>query len=110
MRNNGTKAEACLWKYVLKARKLNGYPFKRQRPIGRYIADFMCIPMKLIIEVDGITHELEEVAARDKIRQKELESLGFKVVRYTDDEVLKHIEGVRNHLMQIIEDREKDFL
>lgn len=56
-----TKAEACLWKYVLSSGKLKGYKFKRQRPVLQYIADFMCPDLMLIIEVDGITHLDEEV-------------------------------------------------
>lgn len=59
-RKQMTKAEACLWKYVLKA-KMTGYTFNRQRPVLNYIADFMCKEKKLIIEVDGITHTFEEV-------------------------------------------------
>ena len=55
-----TKAEACLWKYVLKARQLKGFQFRRQRPVLNYIADFMCKELMLIIEVDGITHHDEE--------------------------------------------------
>lgn len=52
-RNEMTKAEACLWKYVLRASKLKGYGFRRQRPVLHYIADFMCKPLMLIIEVDA---------------------------------------------------------
>lgn len=53
LRSKMTKAEACLWKYGLRASK-QGVPFRRQRPIDQYIADFVCLPLKLIIEVDGI--------------------------------------------------------
>ena len=60
LRKNMTKAEACLWKFVLKAKKLRGYQFRRQRPVLNYIADFMCKELMLIIEVDGYTHTLEE--------------------------------------------------
>ena len=63
-----TKAEACLWRYVLRARKMKGYSFRRQRPVLHYIADFMCKELKLIIEVDGITHQFEETIKYDKIR------------------------------------------
>jgi very-short-patch-repair endonuclease len=56
LRNEMTKAEACLWKYVLKAGQLKGYQFRRQRAVLDYIADFMCMDLMLIIEVDGITH------------------------------------------------------
>ena len=54
-RKNMTKAEACLWKFVLGGRQMMGYQFRRQRPVLNYIADFMCKELNLIIEVDGIT-------------------------------------------------------
>lgn len=73
-----------------------GHPFRRQRPIDRYIVDFVCLPLKLVIEVDGITHTYPEVIENDKIRQKRLESLGFEVLRFTDDEVLTSINSVFN--------------
>lgn len=107
LRKRMTKAEACLWKYVLRARSLKGYQFRRQRPVLNYIADFMCKELMLIIEVDGITHLDEKVIANDKVRQQRLENLGFTVLRFTDDEVLRHIEGVRMCLEDWIDDVEK---
>ncbi len=89
-----TKAEASLWKYVLSKQQIHGQQFRRQRPIDKYIVDFVCLPLKLIVEVDGLTHTYEEVAEKDKIRQTKLESLGFKVIRYTDEEVLTSISSV----------------
>jgi very-short-patch-repair endonuclease len=55
-----TKAETCPWKFALRANQLKGYPFRRQRPVLNYIADFMCKDLMLIIEVDGITHQDEK--------------------------------------------------
>jgi very-short-patch-repair endonuclease len=95
LRKSMTKAEACLWKYVLKARNMNGYQFRRQRPVLKYIADFMCKELKLIIEVDGITHHFGDAYSKDKERQRELEEYGFTVLRFKDEDVLKNIEGVR---------------
>ena len=60
LRKQMTKAEACLWKYVLRASYLKGYPFRRQRPVLNYIADFICMELMLVIEVDGITHHWEK--------------------------------------------------
>jgi very-short-patch-repair endonuclease len=57
LRKDKTKAEACLWKYVLRAGQMKGYQFRRQRPVVDFIADFMCKELRLIIEVDGITHD-----------------------------------------------------
>jgi very-short-patch-repair endonuclease len=94
LRSEMTKAEACLWKYVLQGRRMAGFQFRRQRPVLKYIADFMCKELKLIIEVDGVTHEHAETAQRDIIRHKELESVGFTVLRYSDDEVLHDINSV----------------
>ncbi|MFT6827022.1 MAG: very-short-patch-repair endonuclease [Roseivirga sp.] len=94
LRSEMTKAEASLWKFVLSKRKIHGQQFRRQRPIDKYIVDFICLPLKLIVEVDGLTHTYEEVAENDKIRQTKLESLGFKVIRYTDEEVLTSISSV----------------
>jgi very-short-patch-repair endonuclease len=66
LRKTMTKAEACLWKYVLKARQLRGYQFRRQRPVLWYIADFMCKKLMLVIEVDGLSHTWEETIRKDK--------------------------------------------
>ena len=97
-----TKAEACLWKYVLKAGGMKGFNFRRQRPVLNYIADFMCKDLWLIIEVDGISHSYEEVTEKDKIRQENLEKAGFTVIRFTDEEVLKHINAVRSEIENIV--------
>lgn len=110
LRYRMTKAEACLWKYVLKGRALKGYQFRRQRPIDQYIADFVCLPLKLILEVDGITHTYGEVAKNDEIRQAKLESLGFKVIRFEDDEVLTQINRVRESILGVMEEIEQDQL
>jgi very-short-patch-repair endonuclease len=64
-RNTMIKAEACLWKFVLSRRQMEGYKFRRQRPILNFIADFMCKELMLIIEVGGLTHQWAEVAEND---------------------------------------------
>ena len=69
-----------------------GYGFLRQRPVANFIADFMCKELKLIIELDGEEHEDKGMA--DDFRQRELESLGFSVIRFTDEEVIEDIEYV----------------
>lgn len=94
LRQNMTKSEACLWKYALKAKQLNGYQFRRQRPVLNYIADFMCKELMLIIEIDGITHDTEASLNKDKVREEELSRAGFKVIRFTDEEVLKNMASV----------------
>src|SRR5574339_475585 len=87
LRKEMTKAEACLWKYVLRAGRMKSYQFRLQRPVLIYIADFMCKELMLIIEVDGSIHQLEEIIKYDAIRQKALEEAGFTVLRFTNEEV-----------------------
>lgn len=105
-----TKAEACLWKYVLRAGQMNGYSFRRQRPVLQYIADFMCKELKLIIEVDGITHTYEGAKERDEVRQRALEKSGFKVIRFEDGVVLNAINSVSGRIKSVIEEIEKKAL
>ncbi|MBL7871180.1 MAG: DUF559 domain-containing protein [Cyclobacteriaceae bacterium] len=103
LRKRMTKAEACLWKFALRASQLKGYPFRRQRPVLNYIADFMCKDLMLIIEVDGITHHDQKVLENDQRRQADLEHAGFTVLRFTDNEVLKNMTGVIAELEDWIE-------
>jgi very-short-patch-repair endonuclease len=103
LRKEMTKAEACLWKYVLRASKMKDYPFRRQRPVLNYIADFMCKELMLIVEVDGSIHELEEVIRNDIVRQQALEEAGFTVLRFTNEEVLTNIKWVHSYLEDWIE-------
>jgi len=103
LRKNMTKAEACLWKYGLKARKMNGYSFSRQRPIMNYIVDFICKDMNLVIEVDGITHLDEEVRIKDELKEQELKMMGLYVLRFRDEEVLNRIDLVLNDIEKSIE-------
>ena len=103
LRKEMTKAEACLWKYVLRAGKMKGFQFRRQRPVLIYIADFMCKELMLVIEVDGSIHQLEEIIKNDIIRQKALEAAGFTVLRFTNDEVLENINAVYSFLEDWIE-------
>ncbi len=107
LRKNMTKAEASLWKYVLKGKQLKDYQFRRQRPILQYIADFFCKELMLIVEVDGITHDAEDIIVNDKQREHHLEKAGFKIVRFTDEEVLSNIEGVKVQLELLVEKIEK---
>ena len=94
LRKAMTKAEACLWKYILKDKKMRGYQFYRQRPVLQYIADFMCKELKLIIEVDGITHFWEETVIKDKQKESDLNNAGYTIIRFRDEEVLKDIRNV----------------
>src|SRR5881394_1517038 len=86
LRGNMTAAETVLWMYL--RNKINGLKFRRQHPIGIYIADFYCHKAKLIIEVDGSIHNEPEIIKSDKARQKQLEVWGYRIVRFTNQEVI----------------------
>ena len=104
LRKEMIKEEACLWKYVLRAGQMKGYQFRRQRPVLDFIADFMCKELRLVIEVDGITHDNK--LERDNLRDDKLRQAGFYVFRFTDEEVLTNIEGVMRAIERIIEEME----
>ncbi|MDF3077435.1 MAG: hypothetical protein K0S09_1324 [Sphingobacteriaceae bacterium] len=106
LRNEMTKAEACLWKYVLRASSMKGYRFTRQRPVFNFIADFMCKELNLIIEVDGFTHTWEMTVAKDELKEAELLKAGFRTIRFSDDEVLTSINGVADAIRKVIEEIE----
>jgi very-short-patch-repair endonuclease len=90
LRRFSTKAELKLWNQ-LRARQLSGHKFIRQHPIGRYVADFVCRECRLVVEVDGGQHSLNE---RDRIRDDWLRQRGYTVLRFWNNEVLANIEGV----------------
>ena len=87
-RQNMTDAERKLWT-VLRG-NMTGFSFRRQHQIGRYIVDFVCLEKRLVIECDGSQHTEE----RDELRTKFLESEGFRVLRFWNNEILTNIEGV----------------
>jgi very-short-patch-repair endonuclease len=93
LRKNMTDAERLLWSKV-RMKQLNSYQFYRQKNVGNYIVDFYCPAGKLIIELDGSQHYTEEGKKKDEIRDQYLDSLGFTVLRFSDREVLKNLEGV----------------
>ncbi|MEL1243678.1 vitamin B12 dependent-methionine synthase activation domain-containing protein [Flavobacterium sp. DGU11] len=93
MRNVPTEAEKLLWEQ-LSGKKLEGYKFRRQHIIGNYIADFICVKENLIIEVDGLIHQLPDNIANDIERTQWLEEQGYKVIRFTNDEVIYRLNEV----------------
>ncbi len=104
LRNHMTKAEICLWKLVLSNKEMLGYNFSRQRPVLNYIVDFMCKELMLIIEIDGYTHTFEDIFLKDEKKQKDLERIGFRVLRYRDEDVLKNIHSVITDIENTIND------
>jgi very-short-patch-repair endonuclease len=95
-----SKAEKFIWKAAL-SRKQLGYGFKRQRPINRYIVDFFCAELNLIIEIDGNSHYFK--AEEDAIRQSNLEQLGYTIVRFDEGVVLNQFEDVYKSLCHVVD-------
>jgi very-short-patch-repair endonuclease len=91
LRANMTRAEWKLW-YHLRRKAIGGLRFRRQYPIGDYIADFVCLPARLIIEVDGGQHAERE--REDAQRPAWLEGQGFRVIRFWNNEVMETMEHV----------------
>ncbi len=100
LRNNSTLSEVLLWNQ-LKARKMKGYQFMRQKPIGNYIVDFFCSKLKLAIEIDGESH-IHKVEY-DKKRQQELEAIGLSFLRFSDLDVKSNLNGVLQMIEKWIE-------
>ncbi|AMO20903.1 vitamin B12 dependent-methionine synthase activation domain-containing protein [Flavobacterium columnare] len=90
MRNNPTDAEKMLWN-VLSNKGIDGFKFRRQHIIGEYIVDFVCLEKQLVVEVDGAVHDNKEQIEHDRFRTEWLESKGFKVIRFKNDEVLSNL-------------------
>ena len=107
LRKSMTKAEACLWKYALRAGKMKGYQFRRQRPILTFIADFACLPLLLVVEVDGLSHDFADVGQKDEAKTQALEAVGFSVLRFSDEEVLRNLPYVVSVLEGWIAERER---
>ena len=98
LRKKMTGAEEVLWMHLRKGE--NGFRFRRQHPIGAYIADFFCFKAKLIIEVDGSIHSNEEIKLNDITKQTDLEGLGYTVIRFSNFEVYNQIEKVLEVISQ----------
>ncbi len=91
LRRDATEAESLLWLY-LRARRLRGFKFRRQAPIGQYIADFACFHPRLVVEVDGSQHTHED--ERDAARTAALVAQGYRVLRFWNNEVLSDVRTV----------------
>ena len=99
MRKESTPAERAFWR-VVSNKKVDGYKFRRQHPIGRYIVDFYCHEIKLVIEIDGESHAFQE--EYDQVRTAWLEAQGCKVVRFSNREVTQNLAGVVETILAII--------
>jgi very-short-patch-repair endonuclease len=104
LRKNATFTERLLWKY-LRAGQLNGYRFLRQKPIDEFIVDFYCKRLKLVIEIDGVTHNDKQ--SYDKRRENRLKELGFIVLRFDGYYILENVTGALNLILKCIGEIEK---
>ncbi len=100
LRRNTTDAERRLWA-ALRGRRLEGYKFRRQHPIGRFIVDFACTKHHLVIEADGGQHDESLSDAR---RTAWLETQGWRVLRFWNNDILANTEGVVSTILQALKD------
>jgi very-short-patch-repair endonuclease len=100
LRKNMTLSEILLCQQI-KGKQLLGYEFHRQKPIDEYVVDFYCPRLKLVLEIDGDSHDGKEEA--DRIRQEKLESLGLTVMRFWDSDVKNNVDGIVEQLREWID-------
>jgi very-short-patch-repair endonuclease len=100
LRRNQTDAERILW-FRLRDRRLNGWKFRRQFPVDRYVVDFFCADARLIIELDGGQHAVRTDA--DAQRTKVLEAMGYMVLRYWNNDVMQNTDGVFEDIYAALE-------
>ena len=100
LRNNSTYAEVFFWQQIKKG-QLEGRKFRRQTSIGSYIVDFYCPEEKIVVELDGEVHFNEEARKYDKERTEYLESIGLRVIRFENQDVLKNTEYVMNTIKKL---------
>lgn len=93
LRSALTPAEAVLWKQ-LQSRQLAGRKFRRQHSVGPFVLDFYCPRERIAVELDGAAHDHERAAQRDEARTSYLQSLGIRVVRFENRDVIENLEGV----------------
>ena len=101
LRANQTEAETRLW-LGLRDRRLGGAKFRRQVPVGPYVADFACYTARLIVELDGGQHA--ENAEADALRTDWLEAQGFRVLRFWNNDVMANIDGVLERISAALQD------
>jgi len=101
LRRDSTLAEARLWEQ-LRAKRLDGYKFVRQCPVGPYVADFLCRSGRLIIEVDGATHSTEEELRRDFLRTQFLRTQNYRVFRVSNNEVMNGLDEVLTLIQDVL--------
>jgi very-short-patch-repair endonuclease len=101
LRNKSTKSEIILWN-ILKGKFEGKYDFHRQKPLDNYIADFFCYELKLVIEIDGVTHNWEETQKKDFEKELRFNELGLNVLRFPDSDIFQHLESTVETIKQYI--------
>ena len=101
-RNHPTEAESLLWN-VLSSKGLDGVKFRRQHIIGQYIADFACLDKNLVVELDGHHHSLPPVSEDDAIRTEYLNEEGYRVIRFTNEQVLQNLEETLTKIQEALQ-------
>lgn len=102
LRNDSTLGEILLWQEI-KNKQLMGFDFHRQKPLLKYIVDFYCTELNLVIEIDGYSHEDEAQYEYDLNREAELKRYNLEIIRFTEQEVRKDMENVLRTLLAYIE-------
>ena len=102
LRRNMTPAEQKLWE-ALKGRQVAGLKFRCQHPVGPFVLDFYCPTRKLVVELDGGIHELQE--NRDQARTDQLADYGYRVIRFRNEEVFNDLDSVLQRILQAAEER-----
>ncbi|PAQ10703.1 hypothetical protein CIT26_07405 [Mesorhizobium temperatum] len=100
MRREPTEAEDRLW-HELRGRRLDRIKFRRQVPVGKFIADFVCAEARLIVEIDGSQHADSNY---DRVRDAELKARGFRVLRFWNDDVLRDLNAVCDTIIAYVRD------
>jgi len=108
LRNNATPAEKLFWHYLKEMEFFQEFTFNRQKPIGHYIVDFYCHQLRLVIEIDGDTHYEEEAKKYDRNRTAYLESHNLEVIRFTNPDVIKNIDGVMIVLINLLQKKKEE--
>ena len=101
LRTEMTDCEQILW-YYLRAKRFENIKFKRQVPIGNYIVDFLSKENNLIIELDGSQHQLPKQSEYDKVRNDYLKNLGYKIVRFYNNDIIENVDGVLEKIRQFL--------
>jgi very-short-patch-repair endonuclease len=97
LRRDMTGPEKALWR-LLRGSRLDGFKFRRQHPIGPFVADFCCVAQKLVVELDGMTHA--GAGDDDDARTKAIEQMGYRVIRFTNDDVIDDPELIAETILR----------